>query len=165
MLVIELVLKALKRSKSFSLIFVLNFCLAIASLSYLQFFKGSIDNSLDVKAKSLFKPELSNIDESNYCFEYEISIINKSKKQIKVLSRHWNIKDGLGRKKAINGEGVIGKKPIIDPGESYKYKSYCPLTTEFGSMDGFYTMKDEEGNLFKTSISLSASSILFANSF
>jgi len=58
MLVIELVLKALKRSKSFSLIFILNFCLAIASLSYLQFFKGSIDNSLDVKAKSLLGADL-----------------------------------------------------------------------------------------------------------
>lgn len=58
MIVIELVLKALSRSKSFSLIFILNFCLAIASLSYLQFFKGSIDSSLDVKAKSLLGADL-----------------------------------------------------------------------------------------------------------
>ena len=58
MLVLELVSKALKRSKSFSLIFILNFCLAIASLSYLQFFKGSIDNSLDEKAKSLLGADL-----------------------------------------------------------------------------------------------------------
>ncbi|MGM0518899.1 MAG: ABC transporter permease [Campylobacterota bacterium] len=58
MLVIELVLKALKRSKSFSFIFILNFCLAIASLSYLQFFKGSIDNSLDEKAKTLLGADL-----------------------------------------------------------------------------------------------------------
>ena len=52
----------------------------------------------------------------------------------------------------INGEGVIGKTPVIDPGDSYEYKSYCPLKTEFGSMNGFYTMKDESGNLFKTTI-------------
>ena len=58
MLIFELVLKALARSKSFSFIFILNFCLAIASLSYLQFFKGSIDNSLDVKAKSLLGADL-----------------------------------------------------------------------------------------------------------
>ena len=58
MLVLELVLKALSRSKSFSLIFILNFCLAIASLSYLQFFKGSIDSSLDAKAKSLLGADL-----------------------------------------------------------------------------------------------------------
>jgi len=58
MLILELVLKALKRSKSFSLIFILNFCLAIASLSYLQFFKESIDSSLDAKAKSLLGADL-----------------------------------------------------------------------------------------------------------
>ncbi|WP_417326323.1 ABC transporter permease [Halarcobacter sp.] len=58
MLVVELVSKALKRSKSFSFIFILNFCLAIASLSYLQFFKTSIDTSLDEKAKSLLGADL-----------------------------------------------------------------------------------------------------------
>jgi len=58
MLALELVLKALARSKSFSFIFILNFCLAIASLSYLQFFKGSVDNSLDAKAKSLLGADL-----------------------------------------------------------------------------------------------------------
>ena len=58
MLVLELVFKALARSKSFSLIFILNFCLAIASLSYLQFFKGSIEHSLDTKAKVLLGSDL-----------------------------------------------------------------------------------------------------------
>ncbi len=58
MLIVELVSKALKRSKSFSFIFILNFCLAIASLSYLQFFKGSIDTSLDAKAKSLLGADI-----------------------------------------------------------------------------------------------------------
>jgi len=58
MLILELVSKALSRSKSFSLIFILNFCLAIASLSYLQFFKASIDYSLDVKAKTLLGADL-----------------------------------------------------------------------------------------------------------
>lgn len=58
MLVLELVTKALSRSKSFSFIFILNFCLAIASLSYLQFFKSSIDSSLDAKAKSLLGADI-----------------------------------------------------------------------------------------------------------
>ncbi len=58
MLILELVYKALARSKFFSLIFILNFCLAIAALSYLQFFKGSIDISLETKAKSLLGADL-----------------------------------------------------------------------------------------------------------
>ena len=109
-------------------------------------------NNIKIDIKSEFVPELSNNEDSLFYFSYKVKIHNIGINKVQLLSRHWNIKDGLGREKAIDGEGVIGKKPIIDPGESYKYKSYCPLKTEFGSMDGFYTMKDEEGNLFKTSI-------------
>ena len=52
----------------------------------------------------------------------------------------------------MDGEGVVGETPIIKPGETYKYKGYCPLTTEFGCMRGFYTMKDEDGEIFKVDI-------------
>lgn len=58
MLIVELVLKALARSKSFSLLFIFNFSLAIAALAYLQFFKGSIDTSLETQAKSLLGADL-----------------------------------------------------------------------------------------------------------
>lgn len=83
MLAIQLVLKALARSKSFSIIFILNFCLAIASLSYLQFFKGSVDNSLDVKAKSLLGADL--------VINSRFPINEKQKEQI--LSKLPNIKN------------------------------------------------------------------------
>ena len=109
-------------------------------------------NNIKIDIHSEFIPELSNNEDSLFYFSYKVSIYNLGVNRVQLLSRHWNIKDGLGKEKRINGEGVIGKKPIIDPGKSYKYKSYCPLKTEFGSMNGFYTMKDEEGNLFKTLI-------------
>ena len=109
-------------------------------------------NNIKIDIESDFIPELSNNEDSLFYFTYKVSIHNLGDTKVQLLSRHWNIIDGLGREKSINGEGVIGKKPIIDPGKSYMYKSYCPLKTEFGSMNGFYTMKDEEGNLFKTAI-------------
>ena len=109
-------------------------------------------NNIKIDIKSEFVPELSNNEDSLFYFSYKDSIHNLGINKVQLLSRHWNIKDGLGREKAINGEGVIGKKPIIDPGKSYKYKSYCPLKTEFGSMNGFYTMKDESGEIFKVVI-------------
>tara|TARA_B100001996_G_C18510182_1_gene535025 strand:- start:335 stop:709 length:375 start_codon:yes stop_codon:yes gene_type:complete len=109
-------------------------------------------NNIKIDIKTEYVPELSNNEDSMFYFSYKVKIKNMSSKKVQLLSRHWDIKDGLGRKKSINGEGVIGKKPIINPGEYYEYKSYCPLKTEFGSMDGFYTMKDENGNLFKTVI-------------
>ena len=109
-------------------------------------------NNIKIDIKTEYVPELSNNEDSMFYFSYKVKIENMGSKKVQLLSRHWDIKDGLGRKKSVNGEGVIGKKPIINPGEYYEYKSYCPLKTEFGSMDGFYTMKDENGNLFKTII-------------
>ena len=109
-------------------------------------------NNIKIDIKTEYVPELSNNEDSMFYFSYKVKIKNMGSEKVQLLSRHWDIKDGLGRKKSVNGEGVIGKKPIINPGEYYEYKSYCPLKTEFGSMDGFYTMKDENGNLFKTVI-------------
>jgi ApaG protein len=109
-------------------------------------------NNIKIDIRGEYVPELSNNEDSLFYFSYKVSIHNLGPNKVQLLSRHWNIQDGLGRKKTIKGEGVIGKKPIIDPGESYKYKSFCPLKTEFGSMNGFYTMKDEDGHLFQTSV-------------
>ena len=110
------------------------------------------ENSIKIDIQSKYVPELSNNEDSLFYFSYQVKIHNLGSNKVQLLSRHWDIKDGLGRKKVIDGEGVIGKKPFINPGESYEYRSYCPLKTEFGSMDGFYTMKDDDGNLFKTLI-------------
>ena len=109
-------------------------------------------NNIKINIESKFVPELSNNEDSLFYFSYKVQICNKGENKVQLLSRHWDIQDGLGRKKIVDGEGVIGKKPIIQPGEAYEYKSFCPLKTEFGSMNGFYTMQDDEGNLFKTLI-------------
>ena len=114
--------------------------------------KKNKENNIKINIKGKYIPELSNNEDSLFYFLYKVQIHNLGSNKVQLLSRHWDIRDGLGRKKIVDGEGVIGKKPYIKPGEFYEYKSYCPLKTEFGSMDGFYTMKDENGNLFKTLI-------------
>ena len=111
-----------------------------------------MEDNVIVNAVSEYVPELSKQNDSNYYYLYEVTIQNKSRKKIKLLSRHWDISDGSGNKKKIDGDGVVGKNPIINPGEMFKYKSYCPLKTEFGFMSGFYTMKNEDGEIFKVLI-------------
>ena len=111
-----------------------------------------MENNVIVNAVSEYVPELSKQYDSIYYYLYEVTIQNKSRKKIKLLSRHWDISDGAGKKKQIDGDGVVGKNPIINPGEMFKYKSYCPLKTEFGFMSGFYTMKNEDGDVFKVAI-------------
>ena len=109
-------------------------------------------NSLKVESKSKFVPELSNIDRSIFFFSYKIKIINNGKDQVQLMSRHWNIQDSMGSMKKIDGEGVVGEQPIIYPGDFFEYKSFCPLPTSFGYMEGFYTLREKGGNLFKVTI-------------
>ncbi|MCC8358286.1 Co2+/Mg2+ efflux protein ApaG [Salinimicrobium sediminilitoris] len=76
----------------------------------------------------------------HFAFGYQITIENQSKDSVQLTSRFWKIKDALNRTEIVEGEGVIGKKPVIKPGESHTYKSGCLLTSPFGAMSGFYSM-------------------------
>ena len=109
-------------------------------------------NNIIINAVSEYIPELSNNEGLNFCYLYEVSIENKSNHKIKLLTRHWDIYDALGNQKQVDGDGVVGQHPVISPGEIFKYKSYCPLETEFGCMSGFYTFKNENGKVLKVPI-------------
>jgi ApaG protein len=75
-----------------------------------------------------------------YAFGYEVTIENQSKDSVQLNARHWIISDALNNEETVSGEGVIGKKPVLKPGESYTYNSGCLLTSPFGSMHGHYSM-------------------------
>jgi ApaG protein len=74
----------------------------------------------------------------HFAFGYRITIENQSKDSVQVCSRFWKIKDALNKTEIIQGEGVVGKKPVLKPGESYTYNSGCLLTSPFGAMSGYY---------------------------
>jgi len=76
----------------------------------------------------------------HFAFGYRITIENQSKDSVQLTSRFWKIKDALNNTEIVEGEGVIGKKPVLKPGESHTYKSGCLLTSPFGAMSGFYSM-------------------------
>ena len=82
-------------------------------------------NYVNIKAKSTYIPSRSNILKSYFFFSYEIKIINKNSFPVKLLSRHWNIKDADGKVEDIFGPGVIGKQPTILPGQYFEYMSYA----------------------------------------
>ncbi len=76
----------------------------------------------------------------NYAFGYKITIENQSKDVVQLDSRYWRISDSLNTIQIVQGEGVIGQKPVLQPGESHTYSSGCLLTSPFGSMSGYYNM-------------------------
>jgi ApaG protein len=76
----------------------------------------------------------------NFAFSYEITIENHSKDSVQLVSRHWEIYDALNDKEFVDGEGVIGKKPVLKPGETHTYSSGCLLSSPFGAMLGHFNM-------------------------
>ena len=111
------------------------------------------DKEIDIHVCCEFVTEKSEEEKSLFLFKYDVSIHNNTVNNVQLLSRHWKIVDALGNIQTVNGEGVIGKKPVINPGLSFNYSSYCPLKTEFGKMAGSYTFEDKTtGELFKVKI-------------
>jgi ApaG protein len=76
----------------------------------------------------------------HYAFSYHITIENQSKDSVQLTTRHWEILDSLNDLEIVDGEGVIGKKPVLKPGESHTYSSGCLLASPFGAMSGHFNM-------------------------
>jgi len=89
----------------------------------------------------------------HFAFNYIIKITNQSKSTVQLKTRHWRIFDSLSPDVIIDGEGVIGEKPLINPGDSYEYSSGCLITSPVGAMRGFYNMIDvNNGKKFRAYI-------------
>tara|TARA_B100001079_G_C16358455_1_gene491711 strand:+ start:51 stop:437 length:387 start_codon:yes stop_codon:yes gene_type:complete len=89
----------------------------------------------------------------HFSFNYTIIITNQSKSTVQLKTRHWRVFDSLSSDIIIDGEGVVGKKPLLKPGDSYKYSSGCLITSPVGAMRGFYNMVDvNNGKKFKAYI-------------
>lgn len=88
-----------------------------------------------------------------FAFGYKVTIENQSKDLVQLYAREWTILDALNNVEKVSGEGVIGKKPILKPGESHTYTSGCLLTSPFGAMQGYYKMINlETDKKFKVAI-------------
>jgi ApaG protein len=85
-------------------------------------------------------------------FEYTVRITNQSEETVQLVSRHWIITDALDHVHEVKGLGVIGEQPVLAPGESFKYSSWCPLKTPTGAMRGTYQMVRSNGDPFEIEI-------------
>ena len=108
--------------------------------------------SIEIKSAATYLKDKSNPGTPLFLFSYDIEIINNGENSVQLLNRHWEITDANGITNTVNGKGVIGLQPIITNKENFTYTSYCPLSTEFGMMNGWYEMKDESGVLFRVDI-------------
>lgn len=105
-----------------------------------------------VEVESQFVPGRSSPETSQYFFAYTIRISNTGTGTVQLLTRHWIIEDAVGRVEEVRGPGVVGKQPILGPGQTFQYTSACPLTTAYGSMRGTYQFVREDGTGFDVRI-------------
>lgn len=82
----------------------------------------------------------SDPDESRYVWAYRVQIENRGREAVQLMRRTWHITDARGRQTEVQGAGVVGEQPLLEPGESFEYTSGTPLTTPSGFMTGAYHM-------------------------
>lgn len=99
-----------------------------------------ITRGIKISVETTFEGTYFKNQNMNYAFSYHITIENHSKDSVQLTTRHWEIFDALNHPEIVDGEGVIGKKPVLKPGESHTYSSGCMLFSPFGSMKGYFTM-------------------------
>lgn len=94
----------------------------------------------------------SNPAEGKFVWSYTIIVRNSGAETVKLLTRHWVITDGMGRKQDVRGDGVVGEQPVLPPKTQFQYTSGCPLTTSSGVMEGSYGMINQKGEHFEVDI-------------
>jgi ApaG protein len=105
-----------------------------------------------VRVRPVYDPQQSNPFEKRYLFRYFIDVTNHSAQPVQLISRYWHIKDADANTHEVHGEGVVGLQPNILPGQTFRYNSFCPLHTPWGTMQGHFVMRSENGDEFNATV-------------
>jgi len=113
----------------------------------------AITEGIKVSVESNYQKEFSNPGQHHHVFTYKVTIENHSAFTIQLLKRRWEIFDAAATLKIVEGEGVVGQQPVLEPGASHAYMSGCNLKSGIGKMRGEYIMeKLQDGKLLTVTI-------------
>ena len=109
-------------------------------------------NEFLVQVQPAYLPEQSAPAAGVYVFSYTITITNTGDVPAQLIARHWIITNELNHVEEVKGLGVVGRQPLLQPGESFEYTSGCQLETPVGVMRGSYQMEADDGTAFEVDI-------------
>lgn len=108
--------------------------------------------SIRVTVEPTYLPDESSPNDDHYVWAYQVRIKNEGAETVRLRARFWRITDSLGRVQEVRGAGVVGKQPVLGPGESFDYRSGVPLAAPSGVMMGSYEMETDAGDVFDVAI-------------
>ena len=112
-----------------------------------------VTRGIRVAVKPAFLDEQSDPDEEHFLWSYTVTIENRGAETVQLVSRYWHITDATGRVQEVQGVGVVGAQPVLEPGQIFQYTSGCPLPTASGFMSGKYQMRSNStGEAFEAEI-------------
>jgi ApaG protein len=107
---------------------------------------------IHVHVETLYDPQRSQPESGRWFYLYTVTITNRGEATAQLISRHWVITDADGKTEEVRGPGVVGHQPVLEPGQSFRYSSGCPLPTPYGTMHGTYQMETPDGESFDAEI-------------
>ena len=108
--------------------------------------------SIVVSVRPAYLEDQSEPEQARWVWAYTVRIENRGGDKVQLLSRHWKITNARGRMEEVKGPGVVGKTPVLQPGQVFEYTSCCPLDTSSGFMTGTYGMASADGEAFEITI-------------
>lgn len=111
-------------------------------------------NDISVRVTPEFMDADSDPSNRRFLWAYTVEIANGGSNAVQIMRRYWKIVDAAGQTQEVSGEGVIGKQPVIEPGDTFCYTSGTPLPTPSGIMGGNYEIRDDNGVVYKIVIPL-----------
>ncbi len=107
---------------------------------------SQITAGIEVRVETSYQPAFSQPALHNYAFSYKIHIVNHNDFVVQLISRKWIIKNGFGEIDVVEGDGVVGRQPVLYAGDSYEYVSGCHLISTIGTMEGIYFFENKQTN-------------------
>ena len=112
----------------------------------------AVTEGVRVSVECRYEEDQSVPEDNHFLFSYRVRIRNEGRRTVQLISRRWVVTDGDGDQQVVEGPGVVGEQPTLEPGEAFEYSSFCPLPTPIGTMEGSYWMVTGDGGGFEAEI-------------
>jgi ApaG protein len=109
-------------------------------------------DGITIRVAPNFLVDQSQVQSGRWFWSYHVRIENRSDQAVQLLTRHWKITDGRGKISHVDGDGVVGEQPVLEPGDAHDYVSGCPLPTASGQMEGHFRFIHADGSSFLAEI-------------